>query len=235
MIVYQSTKKDFSDNVLSGEIEKIILKNFNDRLGKSTSAKEIEAWKNSLLYMDKVLADPEIPYNTGVTIECQIPQTAKRIDFIITGEDANKIPQVIIIELKQWASAELTTKDGIVKTALGKGIRETSHPSYQAYSYATLLRDFSETVYTENIPLQPCAFLHNYEEDQVIRNPFYQEYLDKAPVFLKKDMSKLRDFIKRFVKNGDEGAIMFRIDQGRIKPSKQLSESLVVSPHSSTS
>lgn len=227
MIVYQSTKKDFSDNVLSGEIEKIILKNFNDRLGKSTSAKEIEAWKNSLLYMDKVLADDDIPLNTGITIECQIPQTAKRIDFIITGEDANKIPQVIIIELKQWASAELTTKDGIVKTALGKGIRETSHPSYQAYSYATLLRDFSETVYTENIPLQPCAFLHNYEEDQVIRNPFYQEYLDKAPVFLKKDMSKLRDFIKRFVKNGDEGAIMFRIDQGRIKPSKQLSESLV--------
>jgi DUF2075 family protein len=193
---------------------------------KSTSPKEIEAWKNSLLYMDKVLADPDIPQNIGVTIECQIPQTAKRIDFIITGEDANKIPQVIIIELKQWTSAELTTKDGIVRTALGKGLHETSHPSYQAYSYATLLRDFSETVYKENIPLQPCAFLHNYEEDLVIRNPFYQEYLDKAPVFLKKDMGKLRDFIKQFVKNGDEGAIMFRIDQGRIKPSKQLSESL---------
>jgi len=227
MIIYQATKTDFIDHVLSGEIEKIILRNFSEKLNKSTSPKEIESWRNSLLYMDKVLGDPGIPANIGVTIECQIPQTSKRIDFIITGEDENKNPQVIIVELKQWTSAEMTEKDGIVKTALGKGIRETNHPSYQAYSYATLLRDFSETIYTENITLQPCAFLHNYEEDLVIRNPFYQEYLDKAPVFLKKDMSKLREFIKRYVKNGDEGAIMFRIEQGRIKPSKQLAESLV--------
>ena len=226
MIVYQSTKSVFLENVLSGEIEQIILRKFNEKLHRSTSPKEIEAWRNSLMYMDKVLSDTEIPENTGVTIECQIPQTAKRIDFIITGEDEVRKPHVIIIELKQWASSEMTEKDGIVRTALGKGLRETNHPSYQAWSYATLLNDFSETVYTENISLKPCAFLHNYEEDQVIRNPFYQEYLDKAPVFLKKEMSLLRDFIKKFVRFGDAGELMYRIDQGRVKPSKQLSESL---------
>ncbi len=226
MIVYQSTKAEFLSNVLSGNIENIILGSFKEKLSRSTSKKEIESWKNSLLYMDKVLEDPAIPVDSGVTIECQIPQTSKRIDFIITGEDTEKKPHVIIIELKQWASAEITTKDGIIKTALGKGIRETNHPSYQAWSYASLLNSFSETVYTEKISLQPCAFLHNYEEDAVIRNPFYQEYLDKAPVFLKRDMQKLRDFIKRFVHYGDSGALMYRIDQGRIKPSKQLAESL---------
>lgn len=226
MIVYQSTKADFLNHVLSGEIEKIILRSFNEKLHKSTSAKEVGAWKNSLLYMDKVMSDPEIPDNTGVTIECQIPHTAKRIDFIITGEDEFRKPHVIIIELKQWTTSELTDKDGIVRTALGKGLHETSHPSYQAWSYASLLNDFSETVYTENISLKPCAFLHNYEEDLVIRNPFYQEYLDKAPVFLKTEMFNLREFIKKYVRYGDSGNLMFRIDQGRIKPSKQLSESL---------
>ena len=172
------------------------------------------------------MSDIEIPENTGVTIECQIPQTAKRIDFIITGEDEVRKPHVIIIELKQWVSSELTEKDGIVRTALGKGLRETNHPSYQAWSYATLLNDFSETVYTENISLKPCAFLHNYEDDLVIRNPFYKDYLDKAPVFLKKEMSLLREFIKKYVRFGDSGELMYRIDQGRVKPSKQLSESL---------
>lgn len=226
MIVYQSTKAVFLENVLSGEIEQIILRKFNEKLHKGTSPKEIEAWRNSLMYMDKVLSDTQIPEDTGITIECQIPQTAKRIDFIITGQDEDKMPHVIIIELKQWVSSELTDKDGIVRTTLGRGIRETSHPSYQAWSYATLLNDFSETVYTENISLKPCAFLHNYEEDQVIRNPFYQEYLDKAPVFLKKEMALLRDFIKRYVRYGDAGELMYRIDQGRVKPSKQLSESL---------
>jgi DUF2075 family protein len=226
MIVYQSTKSVFLENVLSGEIEQIILRKFNEKLHKSTSPKEIEAWRHSLLYMDKVLSDGEIPENTGVTIECQIPQTAKRIDFIITGEDEVRKPHVIIIELKQWVSSELTEKDGIVRTALGKGLRETNHPSYQAWSYATLLNDFSETVYTENISLKPCAFLHNYEDDLVIRNPFYKDYLDKAPVFLKKEMSLLREFIKKYVRFGDSGELMYRIDQGRVKPSKQLSESL---------
>jgi uncharacterized protein len=61
MIVYQSVKADFQENVLSGEIEKIILERFRQKLNKSTSPKEIEAWRNSLLYMDKVLSDPDIP------------------------------------------------------------------------------------------------------------------------------------------------------------------------------
>ena len=226
MIVYQSVKADFQENVLSGEIEKIILERFRQKLNKSTSPKEIEAWRNSLLYMDKVLSDPDIPGNVGVTIECQIPQTSKRIDFIISGHDELNEPQIVIIELKQWASAELTDKDGIVRTALGGNKRETNHPSYQAWSYATLLRDFSETIYSENISLWPCAFLHNYEEDLVIRNPFYNEYLEKAPVFLKKDMARLREFIRKYVRTGDNGEVMYRVDQGRIKPSKQLADSL---------
>jgi DUF2075 family protein len=226
MIVYQSTKALFQEHILSGEIEQIILRNFQAKLNHSTSPREVESWRNSLLYMNTVLSDGELPSDLGVSIECQIPQTAKRIDFIITGKDEELQPHVVIIELKQWQSAELTAKDGIVRTALGRGIHETSHPSYQAWSYATLLQDFSETVYTENISLKPCAFLHNYEEDQVIRNPFYQEYLDKAPVFLKKEMNQLRAFIKKYVKHGDDQQLMYRIAEGRIKPSKQLAESL---------
>jgi DUF2075 family protein len=226
MIVYQSTKALFQEHILSGEIEQIILRNFQAKLHHSTSPREVESWRNSLHYMHTVLSDVDLPGDLGVSIECQIPQTAKRIDFIITGKDEQLQPHVVIIELKQWQSAELTAKDGIVRTALGRGLHETSHPSYQAWSYATLLQDFSETVYTENISLKPCAFLHNYEEDHVIRNPFYQEYLDKAPVFLKKEMVQLRAFIKKYVKHGDDQQLMYRIAEGRIKPSKQLAESL---------
>jgi hypothetical protein len=177
--------------------------------------------------MSSILNDKEIPDNTGVAIECQIPQTSKRIDFILTGKDADKKDNVVIVELKQWKSSEITEKDGIVKTALGRGLHETSHPSYQAWSYAAMLQDFSTTVQEENITLSPCAYLHNYENDAVIRNDFYKEYLDKAPVFLKRDADKLRDFIKKFVKTGDDGNVMFRIDAGKIRPSKQLSDSLV--------
>jgi len=226
MIVYQATKDSFQNDVLSGNIEDIILRNFRLKLGRNTGVKEVESWRRSLLYMDKVLSDKALPEDIGISIECQIPQTSKRMDFIISGLDDNNKPNLVIIELKQWQTATLTNKDGIVKTFLGNGEHETSHPSYQAWSYATLLNDFSEVVYTEKIPLSPCAFLHNYELDNVIRNPFYSEYLEKAPVFLKSDMPQLREFIKKYVKKGDNGELMYRIENGRIKPSRQLSETL---------
>lgn len=226
MIVYRSTKKQFQEHVDSGNIDQIILQNFKDKLHRKTSEKEVDSWWNSLAYMSRVISDEAIPQNTGIAIECQIPQTSKRIDFIISGTNEKDQSQVVIIELKQWKSAELTEKSGIIKTALGKGLHETSHPSYQAWSYAAMLQDFSETVGDEKITLTPCAFLHNYEEDNVIKNDFYKEFLDKAPVFLKRDMLKLREFIKKFVKHGDDGNIMYRIDNGRIRPSKQLADAL---------
>ena len=227
MIVYRSNKTGFQNDVDLGHIDLIIHNAFKEKLNRSTTEKEVESWWNSLRFMSSILNDKEIPDNTGVAIECQIPQTSKRIDFILTGKDADKKDNVVIVELKQWKSSEITEKDGIVKTALGKGLHETSHPSYQAWSYAAMLQDFSTTVQEENITLSPCAYLHNYENDTVIRNDFYKEYLDKAPVFLKRDADKLRDFIKKFVKTGDDGNVMFRIDAGKIRPSKQLSDSLV--------
>jgi uncharacterized protein len=46
----------------------------------------------------------------------------------------------VIIELKQWQEAKMTDKDGIVETRFEHGNKETNHPSYQAWSYAMLLK-----------------------------------------------------------------------------------------------
>jgi DUF2075 family protein len=226
MIVYRSTKNEFRKDVDSGEIDSILEARFRAAFNRTTSQKEVESWWNSLNFMANILSDNNIPGNTGIAIETQIPQTSKRIDFILSGFDSDQKGNVIIIELKQWTTAYLTEKDGIVITPLGRGLHETSHPSYQAWSYSTALEDFSETVRNEKIKLSPCAYLHNYEEDTVIRNPFYKKYLDKAPAFLKRDSEKLRNFIKQFVKYGDDGELMYRIDQGKIRPSKQLAAAL---------
>lgn len=226
MIVYQSTKKEFLDNVFSNDIEVIVLDFFEKNLRHSTNKNEIASWKNSLGYMDRVLRDNEIPDDAGVTIEYQIPQTSKRIDFILTGQDEKNIDHAVLIELKQWSNATISEKDGVVNTYVGNATREVSHPSYQAWSYSALLNGFNEAVYQENIQLKPCAYLHNYTEDDVMKNNFYATYLEKAPVFLKHDALKLRDFIKQFVKYGDKTKIIYRIDSGKIRPSKSLADSM---------
>jgi uncharacterized protein len=225
MIVYRKTKEDFSNDVLTNDIEGIIIKHIKDSSGHDVAASEVSAFKNSLGYMDRVLQDRDIPDDCGISIEYNIPQTAKRVDFIISGSDGSR-DNVIIIELKQWSEASLTERDGMVETRLQGRLVQTIHPSYQAWSYAALLQAFNATIEEESINLQPCAYLHNYPPDDVLISDFYSYYVDKAPVFLKPDAAKLRTFIKQFMKYGDKRDIILRIENGKIRPSKSLADSL---------
>ena len=226
MIVYSATKNDFLSDVFSNNIEDRICASLVREAGIRTGAPEKISFKNSLGYMDRILSRSSIPDDAWIAIEYKIPFTSKRVDFILTGKDENKKPIAIVIELKQWSSAEITDSDGMVKTALGGGIRETQHPSYQAWSYTTLIEDYNEDVRKKKIKLQPCAYLHNYERDNIIENDFYKEYVDKAPVFLKDDAKKLQNFLEKFVKYGDNKEVLYTIEDGKIKPSKALAESL---------
>jgi len=146
--------------------------------------------------MDRILEDVDIPNDAGVAIEYHIPQSSKRIDFILTGKNDQDQETVVLVELKQWQHAELTSKDAIVIAQFKHGKIERPHPSYQAWSYKCLLEDFNQTVREEKIQLYPCAYLHNYVQDDVITNEFYSTYIQKAPIFLKSDALKLREFIK---------------------------------------
>lgn len=225
MIVYNRTKEDFSNDILTNNIGKIISDHIKNKTGKKVAPNEVRSFENSLSFMERVMNDNDIPEDCGISVEYHIPQTSKRVDFIISGTDGEK-ENVIIVELKQWQEAQLTKKDGLVSTRFQHGSSETSHPSYQAWSYAALLQSFNATVDEDNINLYPCAYLHNYEPDDVITNSFYSYYLEKAPVFLRPDALKLRNFIKKFIKYGDRSDILFRIDNGKIRPTKSLADSL---------
>lgn len=227
MLVYCSTKNDFIRDVRSNTIEEIIKSEVLRKLNRNSPRNEILSWKNSLDYMLRILIDPDIPPTAGVAIEYNIPLTNRRVDFILTGKNQSRNDTAVIIELKQWSEVEITNKDGIVKTLLNGGIRETNHPSYQAWSYAALIEDYNETVRLESITLQPCAYLHNLKSDKAINDPFYSPHTTKAPTFISNDAFRLSDFLKHHVKYGDSDNIMFRIENGTIKPSKMLADSLV--------
>ncbi len=64
--------------------------------------------------MDKVMNDTLIPDDCGVAIEYQIPQSGKRLDFILTGLGEANEEYAILIELKQWSEGHLSEKDGII-------------------------------------------------------------------------------------------------------------------------
>lgn len=226
MIVYQADKQGFRDDVLSNRIEEKILSSFRETHGHGVSKSELESWKNSLAFMDRIVEPDEVPNDAGIAIEMGVPQSGKRIDFVLTGLNHDKKKVAIIVELKQWTSAKRTGKDGVVRTTLRGAEREVNHPSYQAWSYATMLEDFNEAVREVPISLRPCAYLHNCEDGSVIRHEFYREHLDRAPAFLKDDALHLREFIQQHVRYGDCGEILYEIVNGRIRPSKSLADKL---------
>lgn len=228
MIVYEATKGEFCDSVLAGSITDEIEHIYLAKIGKSPES-QIRSWRNSMVYMKNVLEDSEIPDDCGVAIEFTIPTTSKRIDFILTGLNKFEYDSVVIIELKQWDWAEkVEGKDGVVKTVLGGGIHETTHPSYQAWSYASLIKNFNQTVEEDEIDLYPCAFLHNYDfkEDDPLTDEIYRPYYDEAPLYGQRDIFKLREFIKKYIRYGDDGEILYKIDNGKIRPSKRLQDTL---------
>jgi DUF2075 family protein len=228
VIVYQKNKSEFLDDVFKRDIESVILAEFEARTGRRVGQAEIRSWKESLLSVAKVLNDDGIPGEAGVAIEYHIPQTGKRIDFMLSGRNAEQRENLVIVELKQWGSARKTEKDAVVTVRYSRGEQEVGHPSYQAWSYASLLSNFNEAVYEGGIQLFPCAYLHNYEADGVLDHPFYAEHISRAPLFLKGDSEKarLQDFIKRHVKFGDQSSLLYKIEGGRIRPSKSLVDSL---------
>jgi len=226
MIIYRATKKQFVEDVFNNTIADNIDEAFYEHLGRHTSPNEVRSWQNSMQFMYKVVDTPELPDDAGVAIEYQIPLTAKRVDFIVSGLNAQKKEQIVIIELKQWEEAEPTQKPGVVVTRFQHGKAEVAHPSYQAWSYAYMLSNYNLSIQERDVQIKPCAYLHNYTPDGMINGKLYEDYVAKAPVFLKNDAARLQDYILRHVRYCSPEDIIWKIDNGKLRPSKQLADSL---------
>ncbi len=230
MIIYSGSKADFMVQVEEDAIAYTIRDNILEKMHRKTPDAEFRSWVNSLEYMYKVLNDDGIPRNSGIAIEYNLPNTAKRVDFLVSGYDAKRTANVVIIELKQWEKLnKVEGLDALVETFTGGRERRVVHPSYQAWSYAEMIRDYNEYAQIAGVNLWPCAYLHNYMrvQDDPLDDPIYKDYLDEAPAFAKGDVRKLREFIKRVVETGDDSEILYEIDNGRIKPSKSLQDAIV--------
>lgn len=229
MIVYQENKREFLHDIRLDLIEEKIEKRVKEVLHKNTARNEYVSWMNSMQYMYKVMEDKRIPDNSKIAIEYRIPNSNKRVDFIISGEDEFSRESAVVIELKQWQEIEkVQTKEAIVKTYLQGRLVETTHPSYQAWSYVSMIEDYNEDVRKYKIKLQPCAYLHNYRlrDNDDLLDENYQFYINMAPVFTRGDTDKLAAFIAKYIKKGNPD-VLYHIENGRIIPSKSLQDNLL--------
>jgi len=210
MIVYQNTKSGFLEDVLSGNIVNLLETLTKEILNVTVSLSEKRAWENSLNKMYMVLNASKMEDDVIIAIEYQIPATSKRIDFLVVTDK-----KLFIVELKQWEKIEKTPMPNIVKTYLGRKIREVVHPSYQVYSYKRFIEDFNEFV-RKNLEITPVVFMHNMS-----KNSDFLDYdiVEKTEVFFKEDTQKLADFLAVKAPKKD---ILEKIDASALSPSKSL-------------
>ena len=231
MIVYNGTKQLFVDDVRRGCIDTKILNLIREKGLMGGQEREVESWHNSMQFMRNIVDDPEIADDVQIAIEYNIPQTSKRVDFIIIGSDHTGQDNIVIVELKQWSRAQKVDDDMhfSVRTYLANDNRIVCHPSYQAYSYSRFLVNYSQAIQDNDIALVPCAYLHNYHPEfkSELSDDIYKEWYSAAPFFVRNETVEFSEFVKRHIsKRSSRGDLLYLIENGRIRPTKSLQDAL---------
>ena len=229
MIVYKNNvvnfHKDVFEGVIANKLEELFIQ-FN--IGKESRG-EYRSWNNSLEVVSSTLKYASINDGLTVAIEYQIPLTSKRVDFLISGLNEDDQETVVAIELKQWDKVEKTNLENCVKTYVDGKNDVRPHPSQQILSYCQLISNFNVSVQEDGINMVPCAFLHNYPtaHKDVLEDEAYSYVVSKAPLFYKTDREALGEFVKKHVKKPTKRDLFEVIDNGKLRPSKALQDSIL--------
>ena len=223
MIVYEATKQSFLEDVYNDKVSKKI----KERLGFNVGSSENESWIDTANHMEKILRDSRFPDDISVAMEFKLYNSKLRVDFIVCGLNEEKKNTIIVIEFKRWNNAKVVTdRDDMVEV---KAYGIVPHPSYQALSYTKVIKNFYAAAEENKMDIYPCSCLHRYEktENDAITNDQYKNLLEESPIFLNGENDKLKDFINRYIKYGDNKETLYILEEGGIKPSKQLQDNIL--------
>ena len=223
MISYLATKDEFLRDApqIEDKIRDAVRRKLNLNVGQS----EYTSWRNSLgNAMFHVVNNDMIPNDAGIAIEYRVNGRRYRIDFLISGKNSAGKDSLSIIELKQWTEINFSDLQDHVRTRLGGGLSDERHPSYQAWSYASHLKNFNEFIYETEVNVSASAYLHNCSDRSVVGDSRYENFLREAPVFLKGDIHDLQKHIVSNICEGSGTDLLEQIDASSIRPSKQLAE-----------
>ncbi len=227
VLAYLATKQQFLSD--APEIEDLIRSAIQRGLGLNIPAgsAEYQSWHNSLgNAMFHVVNTPRIPEDAGIAVEYRINGRSQRVDFMIAGKDELGAKNVVIVELKQWSSVQHSELRDCVRTIVGRGVHDLTHPSYQAWSYARQMTDFYEVIDVQSISLHPCAYLHNCPSRSVLFDEDQAQNVARAPLFLKGEHLELQAHIVERIQSGPGVELLSEVDASRLRPGRQLVEAL---------
>lgn len=224
MQLYAGSTTDFVRDSTHNAIAGLLADAFFHHYRYMPSDNERRSWHNSLRSLADVIRLGKLDDN-GILLEYQLPLTSRRLDAMLTGCSAGA-DHAIIVELKQWETAQLSNADDLLRTWVGGSHRDVLHPSVQANQYRRYLEASQDVFHLDaaRIGLESCAYLHNYspvDNDALFAEPSFSAR-EQSPLFTMGDTARLADHLHERLGQGDGGRVLTRIAESRYKPAKKL-------------
>src|SRR3954451_22519056 len=191
------------------------------RMNRNASAPEIRSWDASLAALAADLQQADLG-GVEVLVEQQLPLSSKRVDVILAGEHPRRGgPSYVVVELKQWTSAELFEDEPELVVQPTYGPRSVLHPVAQVRGYVEYLLDFLGVLHGSTDVLAGAAYLHNAVDDRVSALRGYpQDELGR--LFTGRDRGEFHDFLRSRLSPTNASVHADRMLRSSVAPSKQL-------------
>ncbi len=225
MQLYAGTSKDFISEATRNGIASKLQAAFQNAYHYKPAVQEVQSWQNSLFRMAIALQDGKF-LDHGVLLEYQLPLTSRRLDCMVTGENAGGQPYSVIVELKQWSEVEESNAEECVATWVAGSKKDILHPSRQVGQYEEYLRDMHSVFVRGEVGLRSCAFLHNlsYSPVNEIYSPRHHSVLTKYPVFAGDQQGQLISYMNEQIGAGAGEKVLDQVLKSKFSPSKKLLE-----------
>lgn len=230
MVIYSEVVSKFLKDINNNEILDILNEELKLKMYKYSGKSEKESWNTSLNYMAYIISQSNIPDDATVILEYNLPMTSKRIDVILSGYNENKLPILLLFELKQWSEVYSTSSgEDLLETFVGGSLKKVVHPAYQVWSYEQLFKDFNCYIQNSSIILKSAVIMHNYlpktKQDPIFEQKFL-DILNKVHFFTKESSNDLIKYLNQNIKYGDNKEIIKNIDNSKLLPSKSLQKNI---------
>ncbi len=182
----------------------------------------MRSWSGSLPILARDLLDADLG-NVEVMVEYRLPLTSKRADVVLAGRHPRTgAPSYVVVELKQWSSAELYDETGGLVTVVGVPGGARQHPVAQVRGYCEYLVDFTKSLHSQTDPIAGAAYLHNAGIDVRHTLGGYPQS-STGRLFTGADRGDFLDFLRSRLEPVTSGApYADQLLRSAIAPSRQL-------------
>ena len=180
---------------------------------RNPSTSEIRSWNNSHPALSQVLNDPSLN-SCMIMLEAMTSIANNRVDALLLGQDNLGNNNLVVIELKGWASVRPSTQPDEVETILGGSWVSTLHPCYQAEEYVNLIVNSEPacdpTNPSFNIRTNAMAYLHNMNvpSSTPLLAAQFNPVLNDITMYLAGDVMNMKNSLMTMVGGGSASAVL---------------------------